>query len=147
MPTPRRSTGYSPTIQSSPPVWPDAPGRRVPRTVDGDELAVRAVLGQQVSTAAARTAAGALVAAWGEPLSRSDRRAHPPVPLGRRPGRRGAGPPGGRTRTLALLVDELVGGRLDLGPGADREHARHVVGLAARHRTLDRRDGGHAGAR
>jgi 3-methyladenine DNA glycosylase/8-oxoguanine DNA glycosylase len=29
------------------------PGRRVPRTVDPDELAVRAVLGQQVSTAAA----------------------------------------------------------------------------------------------
>ena len=36
-----------------------APGRRVPRTVDGAELAVRAVIGQQVSTAAARTHAGA----------------------------------------------------------------------------------------
>ena len=32
-----------------------APGRRVPRTVDADEFALRAVLGQQVSTAAART--------------------------------------------------------------------------------------------
>ena len=31
------------------------PGRRVPRTVDAAEFAVRAVLGQQVSTAAART--------------------------------------------------------------------------------------------
>ncbi len=31
------------------------PGRRVPRTVDGAEFAIRAVLGQQVSTAAART--------------------------------------------------------------------------------------------
>src|SRR6266511_5085445 len=29
------------------------PGRRVPRTVDGPEFAIRAVLGQQVSTAAA----------------------------------------------------------------------------------------------
>ena len=38
-----------------------APGRRVPRTVDEHELAVRAVLGQQVSTAAARTHAARLV--------------------------------------------------------------------------------------
>ena len=35
-----------------------APGRRVPRTVDAAEFAVRAVLGQQISTAAARTHAG-----------------------------------------------------------------------------------------
>ena len=44
------------------------PGRRVPRTVDGAEFAVRAVLGQQVSTAAARTAAAALVAGHGQPV-------------------------------------------------------------------------------
>ena len=34
------------------PLVAKAPGRRVPRTVDGAELALRAVLGQQVSTAA-----------------------------------------------------------------------------------------------
>ena len=45
-----------------------APGLRVPGAVDGAELAVRAVLGQQVSLAAARTAAGRLVAAHGEAL-------------------------------------------------------------------------------
>ena len=45
-----------------------APGRRLPRTVDASELAVRAVLGQQVSTAAARTHAARLVAAVGEPV-------------------------------------------------------------------------------
>ncbi|MFE3432458.1 AlkA N-terminal domain-containing protein [Streptomyces sp. NPDC059171] len=44
------------------------PGRRVPRTVDGAEFAVRAVLGQQVSTAAARTHAARLVAAHGVPV-------------------------------------------------------------------------------
>ena len=44
------------------------PGLRMPGTVDGGELAVRAVLGQQVSLAAARTLAGRLVAAAGEPL-------------------------------------------------------------------------------
>jgi AraC family transcriptional regulator, regulatory protein of adaptative response / DNA-3-methyladenine glycosylase II len=45
------------------------PGLRVPGTVDGGELAIRAVLGQQVSLAAARTLAGRLVAAVGEPLA------------------------------------------------------------------------------
>jgi AraC family transcriptional regulator, regulatory protein of adaptative response / DNA-3-methyladenine glycosylase II len=43
------------------------PGRRVPGAVDGAELAVRAVLGQQVSVAGARTLAGRLAAALGEP--------------------------------------------------------------------------------
>ena len=47
-----------------------APHRRLPGAVDGHELAVRAVLGQQVSLAAARTLAGRLVAAHGEPLER-----------------------------------------------------------------------------
>ena len=45
------------------------PGLRVPGTVDGGELAIRAVLGQQVSLAAARTLAARLVAAAGEPLA------------------------------------------------------------------------------
>jgi AraC family transcriptional regulator of adaptative response / DNA-3-methyladenine glycosylase II len=44
------------------------PGLRVPGTVDGAELAIRAVLGQQVSLAAARTLAARLVAAVGDPL-------------------------------------------------------------------------------
>jgi AraC family transcriptional regulator of adaptative response / DNA-3-methyladenine glycosylase II len=47
-----------------------APGLRVPGTVDGAELAVRAVLGQQVSVAAARTGAGRLAAEHGERLTR-----------------------------------------------------------------------------
>lgn len=43
------------------------PGRRVPHTVDPGEFAVRAVLGQQVSTAAARTHAARLVSATANP--------------------------------------------------------------------------------
>ena len=50
------------------PLVRSAPGRRVPRTVDEEEMAVRAVLGQQVSTAAARTHAGRLAATYGEPV-------------------------------------------------------------------------------
>lgn len=44
------------------------PGLRVPGAWDGFELAVRAILGQQVSVAAATTLAGRLVRAYGEPL-------------------------------------------------------------------------------
>jgi AraC family transcriptional regulator of adaptative response / DNA-3-methyladenine glycosylase II len=47
-----------------------APGRRIPGHPDPAELAVRALLGQQISVAAARTLAGRLVAAVGEPLER-----------------------------------------------------------------------------
>jgi AraC family transcriptional regulator of adaptative response / DNA-3-methyladenine glycosylase II len=47
-----------------------APGRRIPGHPDRDELAVRALLGQQISVAAARTLAGRLVAMAGEPLER-----------------------------------------------------------------------------
>jgi AraC family transcriptional regulator, regulatory protein of adaptative response / DNA-3-methyladenine glycosylase II len=44
------------------------PGLRVPGAWDPFELVVRAILGQQVSVAAARTMAGRLVARFGEPL-------------------------------------------------------------------------------
>src|SRR4029079_15476170 len=51
------------------PLVAKAPGRRVPRTVDAAEFALRAVIGQQVSTAAARTHAGRLATAYGEPVA------------------------------------------------------------------------------
>jgi AraC family transcriptional regulator of adaptative response / DNA-3-methyladenine glycosylase II len=44
------------------------PGLRVPGAMNGFELAVRAILGQQVSIVGARTLAGRLVSALGEPL-------------------------------------------------------------------------------
>jgi AraC family transcriptional regulator, regulatory protein of adaptative response / DNA-3-methyladenine glycosylase II len=44
------------------------PGLRVPGAVGGFEIAVRAVIGQQVSVTAARTIAGRLAAELGEPL-------------------------------------------------------------------------------
>jgi AraC family transcriptional regulator of adaptative response / DNA-3-methyladenine glycosylase II len=46
------------------------PGLRVPGNPDAAEVAVRAVIGQQVSVAGARTIAGRLVADYGEPLER-----------------------------------------------------------------------------
>lgn len=48
---------------------PGAPGLRLPGAVDAFELAVRAVLGQQVTVAGARTLASRLVARHGAPLA------------------------------------------------------------------------------
>jgi AraC family transcriptional regulator of adaptative response / DNA-3-methyladenine glycosylase II len=45
------------------------PGRRVPGGWDGLEVAIRAILGQQISVARATQLAGRLVAAWGTPLA------------------------------------------------------------------------------
>lgn len=46
-----------------------SPGRRVPGAFDGFEVAVRAILGQQVSVASARTLAGRFAAAFGGSLA------------------------------------------------------------------------------
>ncbi len=110
------------------PVIDKAPGRRVPRCVDGAELAIRAVLGQQVSTQAARTHTGRLVISHGEPV------ADPggslthlfPSPDALRHAEVAA--PEARRRTLSALVEALCRGRLDLGPGCDRDEARAVLG-------------------
>ncbi|MDN4614795.1 AlkA N-terminal domain-containing protein [Leifsonia sp. F6_8S_P_1B] len=45
-----------------------SPGRRVPGAVDAEEVLFRALIGQQVSVAAARTALARLTAAIGEPI-------------------------------------------------------------------------------
>ena len=57
--------GEDPTLA---PLVAARPGLRVPGTWDGFELAVRAVLGQQVTVRAAIRLAGKLVARYGEPL-------------------------------------------------------------------------------
>ncbi|MBC7547064.1 MAG: DNA-3-methyladenine glycosylase 2 family protein [Polaromonas sp.] len=49
--------------------FPSAGGLRVPGALDGFELAVRAILGQQITVASARTLAQRLVTALGEPIT------------------------------------------------------------------------------
>jgi AraC family transcriptional regulator, regulatory protein of adaptative response / DNA-3-methyladenine glycosylase II len=104
-----------------------APGRRVPRSVDGGELAVRAVLGQQVSTAAARTHAKRLVLAHGEPISDPDGGLTHLFPS--MDALAGLDPaslafPRARQRAIAGLVTALADATLDLGPDSDRARAR-----------------------
>ncbi len=105
-----------------------APGRRVPRTVDGPEFAVRAVLGQQVSTAAARTTTAGLVAAHGDMVDDPDGGLTHLFPTPERLADAEPALPATRRRTLATLVDALASGHLDLGPGADRTRSRAALG-------------------
>jgi AraC family transcriptional regulator, regulatory protein of adaptative response / DNA-3-methyladenine glycosylase II len=98
-------------------------GRRVPRCVDGAELAVRAVLGQQVSTAAARTYAGRLVAQCGEPVGDPDGGLTHLFPEPAALMEADVSLPGGRVRCLRALFGALSSERLSLDQGCDRREA------------------------
>lgn len=104
-----------------------APGRRIPRSVDGPELAIRAVLGQQVSTAAARTQAARLTAEFGEAVTDPGGAITHLFPT---PGAlleaRLAGP-ASRGRTLTALASALASGQLSIDPGADQDVARGLL--------------------
>ncbi|WP_329473250.1 AlkA N-terminal domain-containing protein [Streptomyces sp. NBC_01723] len=109
------------------PLVDKAPGRRVPRTVDEAEFAVRAVLGQQVSTAAARTHAARLVTAHGDPVddpegglthlfpSTAALAAVDPQTLAM---------PGARRTTFTTLVAHLADGSVNLGVECDWSETR-----------------------
>ncbi|MEU2156328.1 AlkA N-terminal domain-containing protein [Streptomyces sp. NPDC019396] len=109
------------------PLVDKAPGRRVPRTVDAAEFAVRAVLGQQVSTAAARTHAARLVTAHGTPVDDPEGGLthlfpDPQALVGLDPGTLAF--PRGRRTSLTALVGALAGGSLNLGADSDWNEAR-----------------------
>jgi AraC family transcriptional regulator of adaptative response / DNA-3-methyladenine glycosylase II len=108
------------------------PGLRVPGCWDGFELAVRAVLGQQVSVRGATTLAGRLVERCGEPLPQGA--AEPGLthlfPTPERLARAelgGLGLTGGRQRSLRALAEAVIEGRLRLEPGADPGAAREAL--------------------
>jgi AraC family transcriptional regulator of adaptative response / DNA-3-methyladenine glycosylase II len=110
------------------PLLNGAEGRRVPRCVDGAEMAIRAVLGQQVSTAAARTHAARIVSQCGEPIAdHAGSLTHLfPLPAALEDVRLAM--PASRGRTLRALVDALCQGSLSLDPGCDREEALALLG-------------------
>jgi len=104
-----------------------SPGRRIPRTVDEHELALRVVLGQQVSTAAARTHAARLVVDCGEPVNDPRHTLTHLFPTA--DALAGIDPaalalPGARRRTFVLLAQALADGKVDLSVGGDRAEAR-----------------------
>ena len=104
------------------------PGMRLPGAFDGFEIAVRAVLGQQVTVKAARTLAGRFVAGFGEQIE---------TPFGGigylfpGPERIAALEPSeiaergviaSRARSIIALARALASGELALHPGASVDH-------------------------
>ncbi|MEU3660031.1 AlkA N-terminal domain-containing protein [Streptomyces sp. NPDC032940] len=109
------------------PLVDKAPGRRVPRTVDEAEFAVRAVLGQQVSTAAARTHAARLVTAHGDPVEDPEgglTHIFPSTEALAEVDPESLAMPRTRRTTLTTLVRHLADGSLSLGVETDRADTR-----------------------
>ncbi|GAA4930918.1 DNA-3-methyladenine glycosylase 2 family protein [Actinoplanes utahensis] len=116
------------------------PGVRVPRAADGFEMAVRAVVGQQVSVAGARTTLvrmlrAAAGASSGEPTpipqtvttapattstAPPDLTGFPPADVIAALPDTAFGMPAARRATVRALAEAVADGKLDLDPGADR---------------------------
>jgi AraC family transcriptional regulator, regulatory protein of adaptative response / DNA-3-methyladenine glycosylase II len=101
-----------------------APGLRVPGAFDGFELAIRAVLGQQVTVKAATTLAGRFAEAFGEPIETPHRQLTRLSPTAQRVATATVeelaklGIVRARARSIIVLAEEIAAGRLKLEPGA-----------------------------
>lgn len=101
------------------------PGLRVPGGFDGFELAVRSILGQQVSVAAATTLSGRLVERWGEPNPGAPPGIDRTFPTAARLAELGAaaiatiGLPAARAATIARLAEATVAGTVGFHRGGD----------------------------
>jgi AraC family transcriptional regulator of adaptative response / DNA-3-methyladenine glycosylase II len=102
------------------------PGLRAPGAADTHELAVRAVLGQQVSVTAGQKLGSALAAAHGQPLQApSGNLTHlfPQATDLAEASLAQVGMPDSRRETLRTLSAALADGTVCLDPGADRDLA------------------------
>ena len=109
------------------PLVRSSPGRRVAGAVDGHELAVRAILGQQVSLRGVATLAGRLVVQYGEKLARplgTVTHVFPPVEVLADADPARLAMPAARRAGLLALVRALAHGDLVIDAGADRVDAR-----------------------
>lgn len=113
------------------------PGLRLPGCFDPFEMAVRAILGQQITVRAARTLAKRFAAGLGEPIATpfkeltvtfpgSERICALERPVEERLGPLGV--TGTRARAIRALAEALQRGTIRLGPGADPE--REMAHLA-----------------
>jgi len=100
-------------------------GLRVPGAFDGFELAVRAILGQQVTVKGATTLMARLTATFGEPVDTGDDELVRLAVSAERLADAGAariktiGLPAARAQTLHLLAQHVAGGALRFDPDAD----------------------------
>lgn len=116
------------------PIVEKSTGQRIPRTVDEAEMAVRIVIGQQVSTTSAKRQAGRLVRELGTPIDVPDGTLTHVFPTAAQ--LLAADPaafrmPASRRATIRELASAIDDGRIDLGPGADRAEARQRLASIA----------------
>jgi AraC family transcriptional regulator of adaptative response / DNA-3-methyladenine glycosylase II len=106
------------------------PGLRLPGAADGAEIAVRAIVGQQVSVAAARTVLSRLAAEHGSPLRTPEgdvTRAFPSAETLAAAGPRSLPMPAARARALAGVCAAVAAGDVVLDPGADPAEAHRAL--------------------
>ena len=107
-----------------------APGQRIPRTVDEQELALRVVLGQQVSVKAARTHARRIVTAYGRQVADFNgglTHVFPAVEHLVEIDPAHLAFPKSRQRSLTTLIGAMAGGDLVLDAGCDWNRAREQL--------------------
>lgn len=104
-----------------------SPGRRIPRTVDTLEMAVRAVLGQQISTAAARTHTARLVQRHGEPTIDTEGALTHLFPTIEALADARPDMPTARQRCFATLVRALADKQVVLDPCGDHSDTRRAL--------------------
>jgi AraC family transcriptional regulator of adaptative response / DNA-3-methyladenine glycosylase II len=98
------------------------PGKRMPGAVDGAELAVRGVIGQQISVAGARTVTGRLVSAAGRRLINPRPTVTHLFPTAEEilsADDAAFAMPGSRRRTLESLAGAIAEGTVRINPGED----------------------------
>ncbi len=105
------------------------PGVRLPAAIDPEEMLIRAMIGQQISVASARTVMGRLAAALGDAVETS---AGPAVlfPTPAIIAERGADVlrgPGARIRAIVGAAGALADGSLRLGAGDDADEQRATL--------------------
>jgi 3-methyladenine DNA glycosylase/8-oxoguanine DNA glycosylase len=114
------------------PLVADRPGIRVPGTVDPFELTVRAIVGQQVSVAAASTFTARIADAWGDRASRMRLPLVFPAPaqLADAQLEERCGINRQRADAIRTVAGRMLAGELDLRPGhADEAELEAVPGV------------------
>ncbi len=102
-----------------------APGVRVPGALDGWELLLRTMVGQQISLAAARTHLGRLVTALGEPVAGLDGwRLLPSAAVVAERGLEVLAGPRSRIESVVAAAAAVASGSLDLSLGGGSERLR-----------------------
>jgi AraC family transcriptional regulator of adaptative response / DNA-3-methyladenine glycosylase II len=106
------------------------PGLRSPGAVDGFEMAIRAVVGQQISVSGARTLLGRIAAEHGSQAFDGQAAQLFPDPAELAVVDPASLPmPRSRAETVLAIADACASGGLDLDPDADR-HRQHAALLA-----------------